>query len=288
MRHLQITHTTTYEYSEIVTLQPHRLLLRPREGHDLRIESSQLEITPAHMIKWQRDVYGNSVGIVQFLERSKQLSIFSGITLKHYEDQPLDFWVEDYAVNFPFQYDPVERIDLSPYVVPIFLDDQPAIGEWLRKFWQPGQVVETYLLLDWINKALANNFTYCMREEPGVQTPGETLSIQGGSCRDYATLFIEACRYFGLAARFVSGYLYSPETVLGDGSTHAWSEVYLPGAGWKGFDSTSGLVVGNDHIAVAVHRHPEEIPPVSGTFLAAHQLAPNMRVTVQVVETEVF
>jgi transglutaminase-like putative cysteine protease len=284
MRHLQITHTTTYEYSEAVTLQPHRLLLRPREGHDIRIESSQLEIAPAHQIKWQRDVYGNSVGIVQFLETASRLSIRSGLVLQHYEDQPLDFLVADYAVNFPFQYDPVERIDLSPYVLPIFLSDQPSLGEWLHDFWQAGQVLETYVLLDTINKAIARDFTYRMREEPGVQTPAATLATQSGSCRDYAALFIEACRYFGLAARFVSGYLYSPATVQGEGSTHAWSEVYLPGAGWKGFDSTSGLVVGDDHIAVAVHRHPEAIPPVSGAFMAAAPQTPAMRVTVQVTE----
>jgi transglutaminase-like putative cysteine protease len=284
MRHLKIVHTTTYQYSEIVTLQPHKLLLRPREGHDIRIESSELEIAPSNKVKWQRDVYGNSVSMVHFFEPTDRLSVSSGIILKHYEDQPLDFLVMDYAVNFPFQYDPQERIDLGPYVLPLFVKDHPALQEWLTRFWQPGQVMETYVLLDQINNAIAQEFNYRMREEPGVQTPAETLVKQGGSCRDYATLFIETCRYLGLAARFVSGYLYSPATVQGNGSTHAWSEVYLPGAGWKGFDSTSGQVTGHDHIAVAVHRHPEAIPPVSGTFLATKPQLPVMQVTVQVVE----
>jgi transglutaminase-like putative cysteine protease len=125
-----------------------------------------------------------------------------------------------------------------------------------------------------------------MREEPGVQSPAETLATRSGSCRDYATLFIEACRYLGFAARFVSGYLHSPTTVRGEGSTHAWSEVYLPGAGWKGFDSTSGHVVGHDHIAAAVSRHPEAIPPVCGSFAASTPQNPLMKVSVQVSEIE--
>jgi transglutaminase-like putative cysteine protease len=110
------------------------------------------------------------------------------------------------------------------------------------------------------------------------------LTSRAGSCRDFATLFIEACRLLGLAARFVSGYLYSPTLPPGQGATHAWSEVYLPGAGWKGFDSTSGQVVGNNYIAVAVSRHPESVPPVSGSFQAAAPQAPVMHVVVEVAE----
>ena len=144
--------------------------------------------------------------------------------------------------------------------------------------------METYLLLEWINKAIATGFTYQQREEPGVQTPATTLTSCTGSCRDFATLFIEACRLLGLAARFVSGYLYSPTLPLGQGATHAWSEVYLPGAGWKGFDSTSGQVVGNNYIAVAVSRHPESVPPVSGSFQAVNPQSPVMSVVVEVAE----
>lgn len=286
MRHLQIQHTTTYEYSGPVTLQPHKLLLRPREGHDIRIESSRLEIFPACQIRWQRDVYGNSAGIVNFTEFSNFLSIFSELIIQHYEDQPLDFLVADHAVNFPFHYDPNERVDLSPYLLSIFFEDHSLLGEWLRPFWNPGRVLETYVLLDSINKAIAQEFTYRMREEPGVRTPAETLVTKSGSCRDFATLFIEACRYLGLAARFVSGYLCSSNTLQEPGSTHAWSEVYLPGAGWKGFDSTSGQVTGNDHIAVAVHRHPQAVPPVCGTFTAMGQISSTMRVEVQVTEIQ--
>jgi transglutaminase-like putative cysteine protease len=267
-----------------VTLLPHKLLLRPREGHDIRIESAELIIFPAHQLQWQRDVYDNAVAQATFLEPSSQLSIGSRVLIQHYDDQPLNFLVADYAVFFPFQYDAAENVDLGRYLSVIFDQDRPVLSTWLQQFWQSGQVVETYLLLEWINKAIATGFTYQHREEPGVQTPTTTLTKRAGSCRDFATLFIEACRSLGLAARFVSGYLYSPTLQKGQGATHAWSEVYLPGAGWKGFDSTSGQVVGNYHIAVAISRHPESVPPVSGSFQSATPQSPLMSVMVEVAE----
>jgi transglutaminase-like putative cysteine protease len=284
MRRLQIKHVTTYQYAETVTLLPHKLLLRPREGHDIRIESAELIISPAHQLQWHRDVYDNAVAQATFLKSDSQLTIGSRVLLQHYDDQPLDFLVANYAVLFPFQYDAAERVDLGPYLSAIFDQDRPLLSSWLQQFWQSGQVVETYLLLDWINKAIATGFTYQQREEPGVQTPATTLTRRTGSCRDFATLFIEACHYLGLAARFVSGYLYSPALPQGQGATHAWSEVYLPGAGWKGFDSTTGQVVGNDHITVAVSRHPESVPPVSGSFQAVTPQSPVMSVVVEVAE----
>lgn len=284
MRRLQIRHVTTYRYAEAVTLLPHKLLLRPREGHDVHIESANLAIYPAHRLQWQRDVYDNSVALATFTKPGDRLSIDSRLILQHYEDQPLDFLVADYAVRYPFRYELAEQADLYAYIVPIFAPDEPLLSLWLESFWQSGQVVETYLLLEWINKAIATGFTYQQREEPGVQTPAATLTKRAGSCRDFAALFIEACHYLGLAARFVSGYLCSPTSTENPGATHAWSEVYLPGAGWKGFDPTSGQVVGNDHIALAVGRHPESVPPVSGTFLSASAQWPIMQVAVEVTE----
>ena len=287
MRHLQIKHVTTYQYADAVTFLPHKLLLRPREGHDIRIESTGLTIAPAHQLQWHRDVYDNAVVQATFLEPGNQLSIDSQILIQHYDDQPLDFLVAEYAVFFPFQYDVDEEIDLGPYLSANFNQDQSILTAWLQQFWRVGQVVETYLLLEWVNKAIATGFTYQQREEPGVQTPADTLNKRTGSCRDFATLFIEACRCLGLAARFVSGYQYSPSLPHNQGATHAWSEVYLPGAGWKGFDSTSGQVVGNHYIPVAVSRHPESVPPVSGSFIAAptaNPRAPAMTVVVDVSE----
>ena len=284
MRRLLIDHSTTYRYQSPVTLLAHTLLLRPREGHEMRIESAELTIEPAHQLRWQRDVYDNAVAIVTFAEPSRQLSIHSRVLLQHYQDRPLDFLVADHAVKFPFQYGSAEGTDLGPYLSPVFPGDLPVLRDWLRQFWLPGQVVETYLLLDWINKAIATGFTYQQREEPGVQTPAATLAKRAGSCRDFAALLIEACRTLGLAARFVSGYLYGPASGPAAGATHAWTEVYLPGAGWKGFDTTSGRIVGDEHIAVGVHRHPESVPPVSGAFLSPSPESPVMEVKVEVRE----
>jgi hypothetical protein len=163
MRRLLIKHVTTYQYAESVTLLPHKLLLRPREGHDIRIESAELIISPAHQLQWQRDVYDNAVAQATFLEPSSQLSIGSRVLIQHYDDQPLDFLMADYAVLFPFQYDAAERLDLGPYLSAIFEQDRPILSSWLQQFWYSGQVVETYLLLEWINKAIATGFTYHSR-----------------------------------------------------------------------------------------------------------------------------
>jgi len=284
MKRIRILHSTTYKFREPVTLLPHKLMIRPRAGHDLHVESSSLAIKPRHSVRWHRDIYGNSVAVVTFHDTSDRLSVISEVVVQHYEAEPLDFLVDEKAVTFPFHFDPAERVDLIPYQTLCFPGDSEIVREWLQPFWRPGQVVETYVLLDQINKCIVGNFTYHKREEPGVQRPAETLRKQAGSCRDFATLFIEACRFFGLAARFVSGYLHSPVAVQGQGSTHAWSEVYLPGAGWKGFDNTSGIVVGRDHIAAAVTRHPADAPPVSGSFRGLISRRPRMRVKVEVNE----
>jgi len=284
MKRIRIQHSTTYQYSEPVTLLPHKLMIRPRAGHDLHIESSSLAITPHSSVKWHRDIYGNSVAVAKFHEVGAELSVVSEVIVQHYEAEPLNFLVDEKAVTFPFHFDPSERVDLIPYQTLCFPGDSDYVRDWLQQFWRPGQVIETYVLLDQINKDIVQNFTYQMREEPGVQRPDETMRKRTGSCRDFATLFIEACRYFGLAARFVSGYLNCPATVQGHGSTHAWGEVYLPGAGWIGFDNTSGIVVGHDHIATAVTRHPADAPPVSGSFTGNISNSPLMRVVVDVSE----
>jgi len=281
MQRLRIEHSTTYTYSEPVSLQPHRLLLRPREGHDVRIQSSRLSITPSNTVSWQRDVNGNSVAVVTFVDSASLLSIESEVVIEHYEQAPLDFVVAEHAVTFPFQYEPEERVELMAYQIPVFSRDVARLREWLRSYWQPGQAIETYVLLDTINRAIADGIPYAMREEAGVQSPEQTLKRNSGSCRDFATLFIESCRCLGLAARFVSGYLNAALPEGDEAATHAWSEVYLPGAGWKGFDSTTGKVVGSDHITVAVSRHPESVPPVAGSFVGAKTI-PTMKVRVQV------
>jgi transglutaminase-like putative cysteine protease len=271
MQRYQILHRTYYNFTSSVRLGPHTLLLRPREGHELRIESAVLETTPPATIRWHRDVEDNSVAIATFSEPCQQLQIESRSIVQQYNQAPLDFVVADYATHYPFAYRPEEAPVLSPYrrgtAQPVGEGD--ALERWVAKVWQAGERIQTYALLQRLALHVQETFVYGRREEPGVQAPTTTLARGAGSCRDFAFLFIEAARGLGLAARFVSGYLNSPPSTLDLGATHAWAEVFLPGAGWKGFDPTLGKIVGADHIAVAVARSPESVPPVAGTFVGA-------------------
>ncbi|MGV3582969.1 MAG: transglutaminase family protein [Methylophilus sp.] len=280
MQRLRIQHVTEYLFPTQVTLNTHHLLLRPREGHDVRIESSKLVITPKYNIKWQRDVFDNSLAVVNFLERTDRLSIASEVVIQHYDQAPFDFLIDDYAVNYPFTYAQSEQVDLAAFQQMLFYQDRQMINDWLLQLEVYG--MQTFSMLMKINLAINNQFRYQMREEAGVQSPAQTLNQRSGSCRDYATLFIEACRCLGLASRFVSGYLHAPATEFGNASTHAWVEVYLPGTGWKGFDPTAGEVTGNHHIAVAVASNPQAVPPVSGSYTGTGFITPTMLVNVQV------
>lgn len=248
-------------------LGPHNLRLRPREDHDLRIESSTLKITPPATLMWHSDVEGNSVAIATFDLPTNQLVIESEVIIQQYNEAPLDFMVSRYALDYPFSYLPDDQILLAPYRL---LPDQPVkkrLTSWVADVWQPGEPIQTYTLLKRLASYIHNSLSYQVREEPGVQTPELTLARGTGSCRDFALLFIEAARCLGLASRFVSGYLHAPLPTADLGATHAWAEVYLPGAGWKGFDPTLGELVGTDHVAVAVARLAESVPPVEGSFV---------------------
>ncbi len=283
MRRLQITHLTEYRFFSPVTLQPHRLLLRPREGPEVHIESSALTISPAHSVSWHRDVLDNAAAVVGFLEVAQTLSITSEVVIQHYGESPLDFLVEDYAVNYPFNYLPGDRIDLFPFLNPVYPGDEEAIRNWLDSAGLGQPAMQTYALLDLLSRTIAGRFAYAVREEPGVQSPAQTLAWGRGCCRDFAALFVEACRCLGLASRFVSGYAHAPATEHWSSTTHAWAEVYLPGPGWKGFDPTGGEVTGSRHIPVAVARHPEAVPPVAGSFVGLTGSPPSLIVDVRVV-----
>ncbi len=284
MRRLSLRHVTRYRYTEPVQFLPHRLFLRPREGHDLRIVSSRLDIAPASTVVWHRDAFGNSVAVASFGDPADLLSIESEVTIDHYEDVPFEFPLEPYAVRFPFQYDAAERLELSPYQQLLFGKEDAALRAWIGEFWQADRPTPTADLLKELNEAIPGRFGYVRREEPGVQRPSETLALGGGSCRDFATLFMESCRFLGLAARFVSGYLHAPGLAAAEGATHAWTEVYLPGVGWRGYDSTTGGLTGGDHIPVAVSRHPESVPPVSGAYEGTAQGTLEVEVKVRLIE----
>ena len=271
MQRYKIVHRTYYNYTDPVTLNPHSLRLRPKEGHELRIESSRLQIRPTALLRWHRDVEDNSVAIATFDGPTAQLAIESELIIQQYNDFPLDFVVADYAVFYPFTYKPEDRAVLSPHLNVVEYASSKLVEDWLKQLWDPAERIETYALMLRLAQRIQQSLIYQRREEPGVQTPAETLSRATGSCRDYAYLFMEAARHLGLAARFVSGYLHAPPTDSDFGATHAWAEVFLPGAGWTGFDPSIGSLVGSDHIAVAVAKLPESVPPVAGSFIGAAQ-----------------
>jgi len=282
MKRLRIDHVTEYRFVGVATLLRHRLMLRPRESHAVRIASSELEIQPSATLRWQRDALDNSVALATFGAPTSRLRIASSIVIEHYEDAPLDFLVDDHAVMHPFSYAVHDARLLTAFLTPGWPDDGASVRDWLAQLGLQAGSLETFVLLNRLNAALHEGFRYEAREEPGVQSPAQTLARQAGSCRDFAALFMEACRQLGLASRFVSGYLHDPTSVWqGGGATHAWAEVYLPGPGWKGFDPTCNLVAGSDHIAVAVARHPELVPPVSGSFMGSPQ-RPTLAVSVRV------
>jgi len=266
MQRYKILHRTYYNFSSSVQLGPHALRLRPREGHELRIESSTLKITPPASLRWHRDAEDNSVAIATFTEPSNQLTIESEVIIQQYNQAPLDFLLADYATNFPFAYSPEDLVLLSPYLATIE-NSQSQITDWVANICPTGEPIQTYAILQRLCRQIQQTMTYRIREEQGVQAAEETLLSATGSCRDFANLFLVAARRLGLAARFVSGYLHAPPSTMNFGATHAWAEVYLPGAGWKGFDPTLGEIVGSDHIPVAVARLPESVPPIAGSFI---------------------
>jgi len=267
MQRYKIVHRTYYNFSGEVTLGSHALRLRPREGYELRIESSSLKITPPATLRWRRDAEDNAVATATFNTPTRTLAIESEVIIQQFNESPLDFLVADHAVNFPFNYTAEDQAILAPYIVPHPQTDSGLLANWLAGIWKPGEPIQTYALLQRLCVHIFKTLSYQLREEPGVQSVAETLTRNSGSCRDSAFLFMEAARHLGLAARFVSGYIFAQPSANNFGSTHAWAEVLLPGAGWKGFDPSIGKIVGHEHIAVAVARLPESVPPVAGTFV---------------------
>lgn len=267
MERFKIIHRTYYNYSDNVDLGTHNLLLRPRENHELRIESFTLNITPKAKVLWHLDVEDNSVAIATFTTPTQQLFVESEVIIQHYNESPLDFIVSDYAINYPFKYLLNDNFILSSYMVLPNEETRTLLNNWIYNVYKYNEKIQTYTLLQKLTTYIFKNFTYKVREEAGVQTAKQTLDYGSGSCRDFAFLFMEAVKCLGLATRFVSGYLYAPLMSHEVGSTHAWAEVYVPGGGWIGFDPTTGNIVGADHIAVAVSRLPDNVPPIAGSFV---------------------
>lgn len=280
---LRIEHTSVYRYARPVELTTHRLMLRPAESHGLQIREASLEICPAHQLRWKHDVFYNSIALVTFTDKASELRIASCYTVEQFNTNPFDFVLEIYTNELPFDYRGDDADDLAPYLKQQYPEDSPAIREWLRPFLDAQGRGKTLDFLLALNESVASGFGYARREEPGIQTPAQTLQSRAGSCRDFALLFIEAARHMGLAARYVSGYLCGTDDQSPDvasDATHAWAEIYLPGGGWKGFDPTSGILAADLHVRVAAVRNPAQATPIHGSYIGDASLFNGMEATV--------
>lgn len=289
MRRFTVNHNTRYSYQKPVRFGEHRLMFRPRDSHDIRLVGTHLSISPPAKVRWYHDVFGNSIAIASFDTMADNLHFESRIVVDHYGSETTEFPIERFARRLPVAYPPEEIPDLGRTIERHYPDPERVLDVWARKFLSKIAPTRTHDLLVRINATIQEEFEYVVRHEPGVQSPVETLSLRSGSCRDLAVLMMEAARSFGFAARFVTGYLYDPaldggtETLVGGGSTHAWVEVYLAGAGWIEFDPTNGRVGGAHLIRVGVARMPSQAMPVQGTFIgdAADFLGLDVEVTVR-------
>jgi transglutaminase-like putative cysteine protease len=273
MPRLTVRHITTYRYKNPVAFGEHRVMFRPRDSYDQHLLSATLKIEPEPAsVHWMHDVFGNCVAIACFSGRSDKLRFESTIKLDHVPGNALEFPIAAHAVRYPFSYDQEDVPDLLRSIERQYPDRDNELTLWARRFLKLDQPMGTRDLLVAITKAIRRDFTYVRREEMGIQPPLQTLKLKSGSCRDFALLMIEAVRALGFAARFVSGYLYVPSRDgepkhKGGGSTHAWVQVYVPGAGWMEFDPTNGIVGSHDLIRVAVARDPAQAVPLWGTWV---------------------
>jgi transglutaminase-like putative cysteine protease len=284
---LTINHKTEYRYAQPVGFGEHRIMLRPRDGHDLRVLKSRLDIAPEPMsLRWIHDVFGNSVAIATFDERAEVLSVISTVTVEHFPAQDYALTPDDAAYFYPFLYDTEEIPDLMRFIEPQYGDPDGELLAWALNFLDAEPPTPTFKILIGMTHRIREVFTYRKRHEHGTQHPLDTLHTGSGTCRDFALFMIEALRQLGIAARFVTGYLFVPRvgSHVGGGNTHAWVQVYLPTAGWIEFDPTNGIVGTQDLIRVAVARDPRQAIPLHGVYLGAADAFVGMEVNIELVE----
>lgn len=282
---LSIHHLTRYRFFTPVTFGPHRLMLRPRESRDLQVMSSTIRVTPPADLTWAHDVFGNSVATASFHAGGDLLVIESETQIQLTATPWPVFEIAASAIFFPFRYSDAEWLDLGQLATPQYPDPAERLRRWAQGFVRSNPTHTLALLKD-LSEGVSQTVRYQSRDEDGTQAPLETLDRGWGSCRDFAVLFVEAVRSLGFGARIVSGYLYNPNGSFrgsaGGGSTHAWAEVYVPGAGWIAFDPTNRSVGGLNLIPVATVRDIRQAVPVSGTFLGDNGAFRDMTVEVHV------
>lgn len=290
MSSLTIHHVTTYRYQRPVGFGEHRMMLRPRDTGDQKVLGATLEITPKPVsLDFVQDSFGNHVGIALFGSRSSELRFESVVSVDQVPADPVGFYRAHFAMTFPTLYSEEELIELSPYIARQLPDPGDNVGDWTRKFLPVSGTIGIFELLSRLSQGINQDFSYRRREAKGIQKPDETLQLGHGSCRDFALLLIEAARAIGLAARFASGYLAVPldapdeaQSNSARGSTHAWAQVYLPGAGWVDFDPTSGSIGKQGLVTVAVAHDPIHTLPLYGTFIGHQSDSLGMEVEVTV------
>jgi len=288
MHRLTISHRTEYRYARPVDFNEHRILYRPRDSEHVRLVDATLAVTPRAATRWYHDVFGNSITIADILEPADRLVFECTLVIDHYGDTQPEFPAEPSAGRVPFTYPADELPDLGRTIERHYPDPEREIDDWARGFLDEDGTAETFGLLSAMTGAIRDRFRYQARDEHGVQTPLETLERGAGSCRDYALFMMEAARSLGLAARFVTGYLYDPaldgtgERMIGAGSTHAWVQIYIPGAGWREFDPTNGLIGPTNLVRVGVGREPSQVVPLKGSYVGAPEDFMEMNVSVHI------
>lgn len=275
---LRIEHLTRHRYSGPVSFSDHKLYLRPLDGHLRRVQSFTVETIPPSTQRYVRDVDNNTLLVCNFgLRESDVLEFKTVIEVDLAENNPYDFILAPYATEFPFDYTDSDTKALMPYMSSTVAQGASQVADYIHNAHSsPRKHHDVVQYLGELNQAIRRDISYVRRDEEGIQSPDNTLQLRSGSCRDMAVLFIAAVRQIGLAARFVSGYLYDPPSEDGldhtfnraVGSMHAWAEVYLPGAGWKGFDPTNGILANSYFIPTGVSHAPEVVDPIQGSYFS--------------------
>jgi transglutaminase-like putative cysteine protease len=288
MTRLSIRHETRYSYGQSVGFGVQRLLIRPRDSHADRLLEASLELSPRGDTRWVYDALGNCLCLFQPYGAASELKIVSNLIIDRFPAPLAPLAIADPHTAMPIVYGLADRAVLEPFIMPA-TDADASVLQWVRG--HMGQADEPALdFLQRLTWAIHREFTYCQRDAAGVQSPMQTMHNGSGSCRDFAWMMIEALRRLGYAARFVTGYLYSPRAeheyeYKGAGATHAWCEVFLPSLGWMEFDPTNGLAESPDLIRVATTRTPEEAAPISGVILGDPQSCEmSVSVDVRIVE----
>jgi transglutaminase-like putative cysteine protease len=282
---IAIHHRTTYRYRRPVSLLPHRLMLRPRESRDLRLISNTVTVSPAATVTWAQDIFGNAIATAVFSGPAETLTIDSVAEIELDAVAWPIFDIAASAISYPFSYSDDEWTDLGALAVQQYADPAGRLRGWAQSF-VAARPTDTLSLLKDLCLGVSQWIFYQSREDEGTQSPIQTLDRGWGSCRDYAVLFLEAARSLGFGGRIVSGYLHNPDQNLAGsadaGSTHAWAEIYVPGAGWITFDPTNRSVGGNNLIPVAVARDIRQAMPVAGSFVGMSDAFAGMAVEVRV------